>query len=433
MVKGKTSMRSIPIRYLSLLVLFFLLGVLPSTQAEECVENFPDGKPKIKYTVKDGKKHGTYLEYFANGKEKIRASYKDDQLHGAYVEKDEAGKKVREAQYKEGKLDGTQIFYENGKPVKEEQYVDGILTHPRSVKEIKAALAAIAARAEPPKKKGGKKDPPSPTEGADQLRALSRLNGYRYLAELPADVGLDESYIELAMLGAEIMNAIKEMTHHPQNTVQWPEEKFQKAYKGTSEGNIAYDSRDKDLVQSVDAWMYDSDERNKAKLGHRRWILNPKMGKTGFGKNGDYSCMYAFDRSREEIPDWDIICFPARGYMPVEFFQYSGVKNGKPAMLTDYCWSVSINTSKYGPIPSDAKIKLYSLKKGKGIAKDKELPLELCVVETSGQESVNYPHAIIFRSNEVQVVPGNRYWVEVIGFEKPIAYLVEFISLSAAK
>ena len=81
--------------------------------------------------------------------------------------------------------------------------------------------------------------------------------------------------------------------------------------------------------------MYDSDSSNIARLGHRRWVLNPSMGKTAFGfcyssssYYGYYSGMYAFDRSgsgRQSPVAW-----PAQK-MPLDRFYSSGSQ----------AWSVS--------------------------------------------------------------------------------------------
>lgn len=42
------------------------------------------------------------------------------------------------------------------------------------------------------------------------------------------------------------------------------------------------------MTGAVDGFMEDSDAGNIAMVGHRRWQLNPKMGKVGFGTAGRF-------------------------------------------------------------------------------------------------------------------------------------------------
>lgn len=78
--------------------------------------------------------------------------------------------------------------------------------------------------------------------------------------------------------------------------------------------------------------MNDGDTYNIDRVGHRRWILNPPMEKTGFGwvygSHGTYAAMYAFDNLYEPT-DYYGVAWPAQN-MPVEFFGSS------------YPWSISM-------------------------------------------------------------------------------------------
>ena len=68
--------------------------------------------------------------------------------------------------------------------------------------------------------------------------------------------------------------------------------------------------------------MNDGDDYNIDRVGHRRWILNPPMEKTGFGwvygSHGTYAAMYAFDNWYEPTDYYGVV-WPAQN-MPVEFF-----------------------------------------------------------------------------------------------------------------
>ena len=82
-------------------------------------------------------------------------------------------------------------------------------------------------------------------------------------------------------------------------------------YEGTSRGNLYMGSED--IVAQVRAYMDDSDASNIDAVGHRRWCLNPRMVKTGFGQTGKFGAMYAHDNSRRKIPEYDFVGYPAPG------------------------------------------------------------------------------------------------------------------------
>src|SRR4029077_3394910 len=105
------------------------------------------------------------------------------------------------------------------------------------------------------------------------------------------------------------------------------------AYSGTSRSNLGMGLLT--LADAVDAWMFDSDAGSIERLGHRRWCLNPAMQKTGFGRSGAFTVMYSFDQSRAKVPEFHFICYPAHGYMPLEFFS------------PRTAWSITLNPLKY--------------------------------------------------------------------------------------
>ena len=173
---------------------------------------------------------------------------------------------------------------------------------------------------------------------------LDRLNAYRRLAGLK-NVTISNEYTDYAQTGALILAANKEFSHYPSKPSGMSQEMYETGYKGPNNGNIAfyygYNPVSGPLALSVDMWMNDSDIYNIDALGHRRWILNPAMQKTGFGVVADntmsvYSVLYAFDRSAT-ADDYDFISWPPSGYMvnDTEFF------------TTDHAWNITLNPYKY--------------------------------------------------------------------------------------
>ena len=64
-------------------------------------ENFVSNK--LKYSVKDGKKEGPYIEYFKNGELKRKTSFSSDKYDGPYQEYYENGNLYIKASFKNGR------------------------------------------------------------------------------------------------------------------------------------------------------------------------------------------------------------------------------------------------------------------------------------------------------------------------------------------
>jgi hypothetical protein len=297
-------------KYRSLLAGFCLLWMVAAIAAVETKEEkFDDGKTKLKFTVDDdGKKQGTLLEYHANGKTKLKAVYKDDELdgqlteytekgkvrltanykagklHGLYSELGEKGEKKLTANYKAGVLDGSYVRYEGGVAGLSVSFKAGQLAFPRSEEQMTKKLLAI--------------DPPGQKiEGESGMReaALRRLKCYRYVCEVPYEnLVLDEEMNKICQAGAELCQKIGRIDHKPPNP-GIPEADYKVAFNGTSKSNLAQGQPN--LIRAVDSWMDDSDPSNIDRVGHRRWCISPRLGKTGFGAAGKFYAMHSLDQS----------------------------------------------------------------------------------------------------------------------------------------
>jgi uncharacterized protein YkwD len=187
--------------------------------------------------------------------------------------------------------------------------------------------------------------PYSPGKVKDDIvkAGLDRLNAYRRLAGLK-NVTISNEYTDYAQAAAVITAANKKLSHAPSKPAGMPEDLFEKGYKGAVNGTLSYfygkQTESGPLSYSVDMWMNDSDDTNIDRLGHRRWLLNPTMGSTGFGNahNGikSYSSLYAFDKSAK-ADDFDFISWPPSGYMVSD----------TPLFTTEHAWSISLNPGKY--------------------------------------------------------------------------------------
>jgi hypothetical protein len=280
----------------------------------------------------------------------------------------------------------------------------------RTADEIKKKLAEITAR------------PAKEPEGLDGERAaaLRRLKAYRYLARVPYDdLALDDEANETAQAATKLCAKLGRLDHRPDNP-GLPEEEYKLGLKGTSRSNLGQGVPRLTLTESVDQWMYDSEEGNISRVGHRRWCLNPAMQKTGFGRSaGQFTAMYIFDRSRKEVPDYDFVGWPPPGPVPVEYFRGGA-------------WTVSVNPAKYNKPGTDVTARLYAADKEGNKAGD-ALKLNYSGLDTGG---FGIPNCIIFRPEKAAITPGRRYVVEIEGLTKgrdrkaaPLRYEVEFFSV----
>ena len=171
--------------------------------------------------------------------------------------------------------------------------------------------------------------------------ALDVMNFIRYIAGIPSDVALDENYTYLAQAAAFVNHANGTLSHFPKNAgskpAGMPQELWDAGATGASSSNIAWGSwNGYSLAEQIcNGYMDDGDEYNIDCVGHRRWILNPSMGKTGFGSvdgggKGTYGALYAFDHSGSS--DCSGVVWPAQN-MPCELFN------------VNYPWSISMGKS----------------------------------------------------------------------------------------
>lgn len=177
----------------------------------------------------------------------------------------------------------------------------------------------------------------SGTVEKDALQAAAdRLNALRRIAGLPA-VELDMELSRSAQYGAVIQAAQGSLDHYPDQLPGMSDDFYKEARSASSTSNL---SAGYTLVGSVDSWMEDSDASNIAGVGHRRWQLNPVLGKVGFGfalgegGYGAYAAEKVMDKSGSGCA-YDFVSWPASGNFPEELM------DGRTA------WSVTLNPELY--------------------------------------------------------------------------------------
>ena len=250
----------------------------------------------------------------------------------------------------------------------------------------------------------------------EEENALNMVKTIRYIAGLSDNVELSGEYIMLAQASSQINCVNGKLTHTPKIPDDMNIVIGAVGYQGSVLSNIAkYTRPDVSLKFAIlDGFMTDGDKTNIKDVGHRRWILNPSMGATGFGssttKTTTYLAMYAQDMSNKDN-DKDAIVWPAQN-MPTSLF------------LPDSPWSVSLDDSidiediNISVIrESDSRVWVFNSEYADG---------ELYV----SNKDIGTDSCIIFRPEGItEYRPGDRFHVNISGFALGISYTVSFFDL----
>ena len=170
-------------------------------------------------------------------------------------------------------------------------------------------------------------------------QTLVRLNALRAIGGLPA-VALDGALCSQAQYGAVLL-AAGEFSHFSPKPADMSEEFYNAGLAATSSSNI---SAGRYLTSTPDGFMDDSSAGNIPMVGHRRWQLNPALGKVGFGfaynPDAPYKCYTAekvFDQSGS-YGEYTFVSWPPSGNFPVSGASYWTVNTP---------FSVTLNPRKY--------------------------------------------------------------------------------------
>ena len=146
-------------------------------------------------------------------------------------------------------------------------------------------------------------------------KTLQRLNYYRRLTGLNANVTFDATMNAKSQASSLMMQRNQALNHAPPSTwLCYTANGFQAA----SQGNLAIGSYG---AGDIDLWMDDS---RTPSVGHRRWILAPNAAKFGYGSvKGTGSYAYAGTlmwgggmTNPNTTPPSGYIQYPVAGYMP---------------------------------------------------------------------------------------------------------------------
>lgn len=241
--------------------------------------------------------------------------------------------------------------------------------------------------------------------------ALQLVNAIRYIAGIDANVTLSDKYNQQAQAAALINAVNNSLSHFPVQPLGMQDSLFQLASEGASGSNIAWASWKSNLGYSIlDSWMYDGDDGNINRTGHRRWILNPTMKQTGFGwvysDTGTYTSMYVFDGIFEST-DYYGVAWPAQN-MPITYFG------------NDYPWTISMGTK-----VDASKVKVVLTRN----SDNKEWKFSTDSADGYfNVENGNYGQTgcIIFKPQNINYSAGDVFHVAITGLDRNVEYDVHF-------
>lgn len=249
--------------------------------------------------------------------------------------------------------------------------------------------------------------------------AIRMLNQIRYIAGVSYDVTLDDSYNEMAQAASLVNYVNGKMTHDPEQPNGMSKEMYELAKEGAGSSNIAWGSGTSWKLNYflVMSWMEDGDAFNIDRVGHRRWLINPSMKKTGFGlvngTKGTHSAVYAFDGVFGSADEYGVM-WPAQN-MPIDYFN------------AIFPWSISMGTEVDASAvnvtltrKSDGKVWKFSQSSADG---------DFYV----NNDYYGQPGCIIFRPTGVDAYKaGDCYDVNISGLSKgDVSYTVNFFDLAA--
>ena len=251
--------------------------------------------------------------------------------------------------------------------------------------------------------------------------AVNRLNALRRIAGLP-DVALDAALCENAQYGAVISAHSGTLNHTPGQPGDMEESFYRQAYEATSTSNL---SAGRTLCNAPDGLMDDNSASNVTALGHRRWQLNPALGKVGFGYAENPESIYrtfvvekVFDTSAAPV-DYDFIGWPASGNFPANYM----------AFHKDTAWSVTLNPQRYStPVKGEITVTLTRLSDGQNwVFRGSESYTPAASGKYFNVDTVGYgvSNCIIFRPDGIDAYQGI-YQVTIDGLKTKSGQPVDF-------
>jgi hypothetical protein len=253
---------------------------------------------------------------------------------------------------------------------------------------------------------------------------LNTLLFLRYVAGLRAPVQVGD-YREDTQHGAVLLAHGGELLRAPDQPADMEDIFYASALNGLAGSNLAAGSALARLPDAIAVWLDESAPTGR--LTNRRWLLNPRMARTGFGYVEGFALLYVVDTGRTPTAKEAVVAWPAPVATPVEFFS------------AESYWSVALHPDVY-LAPSAAEVTVTVTRRSDG----RSWVLDASTGESEADGSwfvvdgaAAPDPAIIFRPGSDAVpVPGATFDVEIAGLRytgggaADVAYEVTFFSLT---
>ncbi|MDY6399261.1 MAG: CAP domain-containing protein [Synergistales bacterium] len=266
-------------------------------------------------------------------------------------------------------------------------------------------------------------------------KALEELNYIRWLIGVPNNVTLNSDYTKKAQHGAVLLDAIDTLTHTPAKPSDMSQSFYELGYDATTHGNIASWWRTKNgekfgdisLSKSIKMYMDDSDSNNISRVGHRVWLMDPKMKYTGFGisTRRGYSVTYVYEEfgdfhdwyeeNMTEMTEEQLKEYTQWFKWPIsdEFITWPASKHEHPLTYFNFetAWSVTLNSDVFDkPSSSSVNVHLERLSDKKA--------WNFGSSSSDGYFNIN-ESTIIFRPNNISSYSNGEEWrVNVSGLKR---------------
>lgn len=418
--------------------------------------SYADGKPKAIATYQQGLLNGYYRAYAENGQMIVQARFKRGVLNSRLQRWTADGERLEIAYYRAGVLSGDRTVFVNGRPALKQEYEAGELKNSEGDTAIipepvvyllgndpEAMIEESFGKVEPAPeqltladrkpmgyplslaelKQQVDKIADAEVKGAlteEQTDAVRRSMLHRLVSGVPKyAINHDPKDAEAAVIGSEVMHKLQDMTHFPTNPGM-PEDRFKLGYFATSNGNIAYTSKDQQSpAYLVDIWVVDRGDNNRDEVGHRRWILEPGLFEIGYGSFKNYYTMVVVPNYKRGAR-YELITYPGQGYVPSD------------TVPGNCIWSVHPSPDRYALPPSADQVKVHVFR----LTTDgKREPIE--IQRTHITQDPNMPlRGVLFEPKIDQSEHNARYEVHIDGlipsskrFRDRLSYTVHFIDL----
>jgi len=287
--------------------------------------------------------------------------------------------------------------------------------------------------------------------------ALAELNYVRWLVGVPNNVILNDDYTNKAQHGAVLLDAIDTITHTPGKPSDMSEFFYKLGYEATTHGNLSFEqiqttryingikssskiSGSMTFSKSIKSLMDDSDPRNIRNVGHRRWFMNPRLKRVGFGISTrlGYVVAYVIEEftKKKVLNQKEYAAYQRWLKWPVNdsFISWPTSKHNHPLTYfnRETAWSVTLNHDVFEAIKNNSvNIKLTRLNDNKSwnFSKKYGSDGEFYISDNK----IAYDECLIFRPNNISKYNGGEKWlVEISGLNRKsgesskISYTVKF-------